>query len=159
MKALILLILIPLASFSQEMPVAWYDGGSWVVSAQVKDQLELALDSASSGYSAKDSWVYQDTLIGLKFSNGDTIFTDYMIGRVDHDTIYTKPAMYTCGVTCKNYNECTGGGCYKTSSCRCSCTGSGGCTEQWIGVFGEAPIGRVLRERILISNGHYIPEE
>lgn len=155
-----LLLLLPLFSFGQEMPIAIRPVSTWSVSDDVQTQLQLALDSVDNGkYTAQKPSVYGDSLIQLVFSEGDIIYTDYIIGRRSHDTIYTRPAMYACDVTCKNYNECVGGGCYKTAACGCACTGSGSCSEIWLAIFGEAPIGAVIRERILISHNHEIPTE
>lgn len=153
MKSLTLLLLIPLFSFSQEVPIAWNTGPNWVVSNQVKDQLQQAFDSVNFVATVDTAWVWGDSIIQIGFSRGDTLYTDYIIGHLDHDTIYTQPAMYACSNTCKNYNECYGGGCYKDMACKCKCDGDGGCTSITLAIFGEAPIGGVLRERILISNG------
>lgn len=158
MKYLILFFLLPLAGFSQEVPIAWNNASNWVVSNQLKDQLQQAFDSVNFVATVDTAWVWGDSIIQIGFSRGDTLFTDFIIGRLDHDTIYTQPAMYTCSNTCKNYNECYGGGCYKDMACKCKCDGDGGCTSINLAVYGNVHIGVVLRERILISNGHYIPE-
>lgn len=159
-KLTLLLLLFPLIGFSQETPIAWHNNQTMVVSNAVKDQMQQALDSVAYGvYTVDTTWVMDDSVVQIMFSHNDTLYTDIIIGYRDHDTVYTHPAMYACGVTCKNYNECVGGSCYKTTDCKCRCTGDGGCTDIWLSVFGEAPIGEVLRERILISIGHYIPRD
>lgn len=153
-----LLFLLPFFSFGQEMPIAFYSGGEWNVIGDVKNQFQLALDSIEQGkYNAEKPVVTEDSLIQLIYEYTGVIYADYMSGRRSNDTIYTQPAMYNCSVTCKNYNECTAGGCYKTSSCGCACNGSGSCTQVNMAIFVDPP-GKVVRERILISHGHYIPE-
>jgi len=159
MKTIILLLLLPLFSFAQEMPVAIKSGGVWAVSAQVKTQAQLGMDSVyPTRYTVDTTFIQQDSLVEIVFHDGQYSYTSLLIGRNSNDTIYTQ-AMYACGVSCKNLNECVGGFCYTGSDCKCYCTGTGGCSEIWLSVFGEAPIGVVVRERILISNNHYIPEE
>lgn len=157
-KLLLLIITIPLFAFSQEMPIAWKVNNVWIVSPQVEIEAQAAFDSVQSSYQVDTSFVKFDSVVQIGFTDGVSLFTDCLIGYNDHDTIYTT-ALYACSVTCKNYNECLTGYCYKGTDCKCYCSGDGGCSSIYLAIFGEAPIGGVIRNRILISNGHEIPSK
>jgi len=87
--------------------------------------------------------------------NGRTeVLADRMIVKRYGDTLRTAPDMYACLNTCTVY-DCTGG-CLKTANCNCSCVGN--CVENNLGVTLDMSFGQLIRQRILLNNGHYIPE-
>ena len=159
MKTLLLLIItLPLFAFSQEMAIAWKVSGTWIISNDVDLQAKNAFDSVALGYSFDTAFVTQDSIVQIGFTDGTYKYTAALFGRNVDDTIYTQ-AFYSCGVTCKNLNECYGGFCFTGSDCKCYCSGTGGCSSVNLGIFSDATIGEVIRKRVLISKGHFIPGE
>lgn len=159
MKSLILLILIPLASFSQEVPIGHKHLGSWVFSDEILTQANDAIDS-TGGKIVFDSVAWQnDSVLSLFGMIGSVRHADRMMIDIVGDTMYTSPEIATtvCLNTCFSI-DC--GGCLKNSLCKCICAYSGGCESVNVAYSGDqsATIGAIIRERILISHGNEIPE-
>lgn len=159
MKKLILLLLIPFFSFSQEVQIATRINSVWFYSNQIVAQSNLGLDSMGITDTKIDSVKYQNDTVLTLFGYNSTIgvFTDIMMVSVVGDTMYTGPQneTYACSTVCKGY-DCAGG-CHKTAQCTCVCDGS--CIESNT-AYGEMKsgwsFGIVLRERIVISNGNEV---
>lgn len=160
-KLTLLLLLFPLIGFSQEMPVATFSSSTWTVNQMVITNAQNFFDSvAADVYTVDSADVISGGKITLFFHDDTAQYSDEMFVLIQYDTAYTtpEPAFYACGSSCQVLEYCVGG-CYKKVDCDCDCTGTGACFTVWLSLTNHMGIGQAVRERILISNGHYIPRD
>lgn len=158
MKKLILLLL-PLFCFGQEMPIAIDTGGVWSISSDVLLEGQLGVDSVLYGKIWFDSVEYQSGgLLTLYMHDGTGALVDRMVGVLDNDTLWTTPdpMKERCANSCVAILDCVGG-CRKDKHCECFCGGSGGCDTRNVAFPLSINFGELIRERILTKYGHYIP--
>jgi len=149
MKLLALLLLLPMFTFAQEMPIGVRVSDSWVFSTQAVSAAQSVLDSVDSGKFIVDSLSYQsDSATNVHFhSTASIVYADIIVVQYRDDTLWTTPdpEMYKCYNSCVALYEC--GGCFKSSSCGCVCSLNGLCESQNLGM--AISLSELIRNKLI----------
>lgn len=155
MKNLILILLIPFASFGQERIIGTKVNGAYNFTWNMSKVVEATFNDLGATFIVDTTYAKNDSSLQVVFSDDESTYTNVFRFETINDTLYTNFRALGCLNSCRKELDCTR--CSIASDCTCSCfTGGGYCSEKNLAVFQNVTISTWIRIRIITNQN---PEE